>query len=476
MVDFINYLEDFRPKSGDQNSWVDDMLQCVSKVKKNLIKSGMGLLNLLSTVVCLGGLSTSVAAYSVIELNPVSNNFEPWLNDNDRVVWFGLDVAEDDYDIFYYDGSATTKVVNNSFNEYSPKINNNNIAVWYGNSGGEKIFSYSGSGVPANISGKSGAGDFRVGLSPQINSADNVVWFGHEGGATGNDNEIYFYDGTVTAITSNTVEDKEAQLNDNGLIVWQRDDGTAATDWNIYVYDTGAASPTQVLIGSDVGDDEFPQVNNAVSPQVVWRHDTGSNFIIQLWSSDTNTTNTISDGSSVNNKWPQLNDNGDVVWQGFDGNDQEIYLYSGGVVQQLTNNDYDDLEPQINTSGRVAWRGRPEADSEVFVWDGSSILQVSNDNCENINVRINDNNTLVWQAKDGAKSRIILALDNPSGNPPASILCAVTSASSSTPDSSRKADSGGCALNTRAGFDPVLVLLLAISTLYVWRKQPLGPR
>ncbi len=434
----------------------------------------MGFLNALCTVVCLGVFSTDVAAYSVIELNPVNNNFEPWLNDNDHVVWFGLDVAEGDYDIFYYDGTVTSKVANNAFNEYSPKINNSNKVVWYGNSGGEKIFSYDGSGLPQDISGSNGTGDLRVGFSPQINSVDNVVWFGYEG-AAGNGNEIYFYDGTVTAITSNTVEDKEVRLNDNGLIVWQRDDGTTTTDWNIYVYDTGAASPAPVLIGSDVGNDEFPQVNNAVSPQVVWRHNTGSDSIILLWSGGA--PEPISNlSSATRNKWPQINDAGTVVWQGFDGNDQEIYLYSGSVVQQLTNNDYDDLEPQINNNGVVAWRGRPEVDSEVFVWDGSSILQVSNDNCENINVRINDNNTLAWQAKDGAKSRIILAVDNPSGNPPSSIQCAVTSTSSAAPADSRKADSGGCALNTRAGFDPVLVLLLAISMFYVWRRQPLGSR
>ena len=37
-----------------------------------------------------------------------------------------------------------------------------------------------------------------------------------------------------------------------------------------------------------------------------------------------------------------LRDRGDVVWYGYDGNDYEIFLYSNGIVIQLTDNDYDD--------------------------------------------------------------------------------------------------------------------------------------
>jgi len=38
-----------------------------------------------------------------------------------------------------------------------------------------------------------------------------------------------------------------------------------------------------------------------------------------------------------------LNDRGDFVWQGFDGNDWEIFLYSNGIITQITDNEYDDL-------------------------------------------------------------------------------------------------------------------------------------
>ena len=37
-----------------------------------------------------------------------------------------------------------------------------------------------------------------------------------------------------------------------------------------------------------------------------------------------------------------LRDREDVVWYGYDGNDYEIFLYSNGIVIQITDNDYDD--------------------------------------------------------------------------------------------------------------------------------------
>ncbi len=37
-----------------------------------------------------------------------------------------------------------------------------------------------------------------------------------------------------------------------------------------------------------------------------------------------------------------------MVWQAYDGNDDEIFYYDGTKTIQLTDNDYDDLYPQIS--------------------------------------------------------------------------------------------------------------------------------
>ena len=54
---------------------------------------------------------------------------------------------------------------------------------------------------------------------------------------------------------------------------------------------------------------------------------------------------------------PQINDNGYLVWQGYDGNDIEIYLHDGFNTIQLTDNDHEDRNPQIYDNGYVVWYG-----------------------------------------------------------------------------------------------------------------------
>ncbi len=67
-----------------------------------------------------------------------------------------------------------------------------------------------------------------------------------------------------------------------------------------------------------------------------------------------------------------------MVWYGWDGGDYEIFLYSDGVITQLTNNsDSYDGYPQINASGQVVWEGagpdvwygdrRVADDTEIFL-------------------------------------------------------------------------------------------------------------
>ena len=73
---------------------------------------------------------------------------------------------------------------------------------------------------------------------------------------------------------------------------------------------------------------------------------------------------------------PQIH-NGQVVWVGLDGPDDEIFLYDGLSTIQLTNNSKVDDDPQIH-NGQVTWRGRGiEGSMEIFLYDGSSTIQLT---------------------------------------------------------------------------------------------------
>ena len=52
------------------------------------------------------------------------------------------------------------------------------------------------------------------------------------------------------------------------------------------------------------------------------------------------------------------------------------------ITTQLTNNSYDDGSPQINANGYVVWNGWDGTDYEIFIHDGTTITQLTNNSSD----------------------------------------------------------------------------------------------
>lgn len=87
-----------------------------------------------------------------------------------------------------------------------------------------------------------------------------------------------------------------------------------------------------------------------------------------------------------------------VVWEEYDGNDNEIFLYNGSATIQITDNDDYDTCPTVNENGYVAWHGPGTTGEEIFLYNGSNILQLTNSNDEFIerSPKINNQGHVVW--------------------------------------------------------------------------------
>ena len=120
---------------------------------------------------------------------------------------------------------------------------------------------------------------------------------------------------------------------------------------------------------------------------------------------------------------PQINDNNDVVWQGFDGNDYEIYMYDWGLdwVWQITDNSYDDLYPQINNNGDIAWQRDDGTYMTILFYEEAEdktweIRTSARDNSWNTLVPfMNNNGDIVWHENTGFAYNIFF-YDNSTGN------------------------------------------------------------
>ena len=53
------------------------------------------------------------------------------------------------------------------------------------------------------------------------------------------------------------------------------------------------------------------------------------------------------------------------MWEGYDGNDWEIYLWNGSETVALTDNDVTDVRPEISGT-LVVWEGWDGEDYEIF--------------------------------------------------------------------------------------------------------------
>ncbi len=113
---------------------------------------------------------------------------------------------------------------------------------------------------------------------------------------------------------------------------------------------------------------------------------------------------------------PQINDNNDVVWMGYDGNDYEIFMYEWLIdwVWQITDNSYDDYYPMINNNGDIAWQGRDGSEYQVFFYenDMDTIWEISSsDPGSHYNAMrpdLNDEGNVVWEEYNGAVYNIFL--------------------------------------------------------------------
>ena len=74
----------------------------------------------------------------------------------------------------------------------------------------------------------------------------------------------------------------------------------------------------------------------------------------------------------------------ELVWQGYDGSEPEIYLWDGATTTQLTNNSTYDQGPDVSGS-TVVWYGCDGGvgsscdggDWEIYLWDGATTTQLS---------------------------------------------------------------------------------------------------
>ncbi|HAG85638.1 MAG TPA: hypothetical protein DCL61_32000 [Cyanobacteria bacterium UBA12227] len=146
-------------------------------------------------------------------------------------------------------------------------------------------------------------------------------------------------------------------------------------DWDgITLYDGSRNRYTTINSQSQSPIHTFPAISGN---KVVFHSQTSSNsdYEIMLY----NGSRTIQlTNNRTNDYAPQISGN-NVVWYGYDGNDDEIYLYDGSKTIQLTNNTSRDYAPQIS-GNNVAWLSQKDDDphDELYLYNGTDTIKLGN--------------------------------------------------------------------------------------------------
>lgn len=319
------------------------------------------LLRILIAVFCIPIVS-SFAISAPIVLTSKCGNYSPEINNSGTIVWWAL--CDGENHIFIRENGKTKRLTKDGEMGQKPRINSEGAIVWQGYNGHEsKIHVYSaGKAKPLT--------DMEIKeLHPAINDRGGVVWQGivtkvGKNGRVMPDNVIFYFDGTsVKRLDVSTTPARSPNINNDGVIVFEgwvdKKDPTTGEIAHSYtgVFEISMLDEEGIKKLTDSTtymDNRSPMINNA--GMVVWSgmvdKKTSEIFLYDGNKTERLTFNTVDD------LVPKINDKGEVIWYGWDGNDYELFYYDGKRIRQLTNNSKDDIEPSLNDMGDVVWSGR----------------------------------------------------------------------------------------------------------------------
>ncbi|HEY9697847.1 MAG TPA: cadherin-like domain-containing protein [Trichocoleus sp.] len=270
-----------------------------------------------------------------------------------------------------------------------------------------------------------------VDASPKVDGF-NVVWSGNDD----TDSEVFFYNGTTRAIpvqlTNNSIDDLANEISGTN-VTWTTID-TTNISLQAFLYNTTTQASTRItaglvvsglpglnltvdvasgVSGSNVALNVFDSINLQVAQDYVAGRITIDEFIARgfetevfLYNGSTGTSTRLTNNATNDTAVGISGSN--IVWTGFDGNDNEVFFYSGttGTTTQLTNNTTNDTAVGISGSN-IVWTGFDGNDNEVFFYSGTTgtIAQLTNNATNDTAAGVSGLN-VIWTGFDDSDDEV----------------------------------------------------------------------
>lgn len=236
---------------------------------------------------------------------------------------------------------------------------------------------------------------------PQVNDLGEMTWMGQRI-ANGDYSYIQvFRRDSSGQIAELAVDGYRAAsypvLNARGDIAWQ---GTAVATGQVvaFLYQAASGEITRLTVGfqDDTVSYGWPDLNDNgdVVYSASWPVEGGSQSGIFLRSSDGTVTRLSESGFA-----PRISDRGDVIWTGGGANYYDLWRWDPvtRVVSHVADSAHN---AEINRNGDIVWLSWTESSGgmDVFTYNRATdaVIQVTNTRCDDYEALISDNGDIVW--------------------------------------------------------------------------------
>lgn len=188
--------------------------------------------------------------------------------------------------------------------------------------------------------------------APRINNNGHIVWSRDDNlGCLETNHTLMYYDGfEIHELTGDLYSNQPTEINDQNQIVWTRYDYCDYRDWDsdVLLWDNGVITTLDSL---EEFEPQMPAINNL--GVIAWQtrnRDTGVNSI-RIWRDGVTTVFT---------DWgwnPRLNDLGDIYFLRWHDDVQlwQSWAYLEGQLFQLTNDYFWNTDGDINNARQIVW-------------------------------------------------------------------------------------------------------------------------
>ncbi|GAB4550750.1 MAG: hypothetical protein Tsb0014_45230 [Pleurocapsa sp.] len=337
------------------------------------------------------------------------NDSNPYLASDGDISWQRA-VGEDDINVWYYDYSEkdgysedksvsigkspqleTNPYIYSKEEEtsvvYETKSDDGNSDIFYWNSevANKKITDTPGKETKPEV-----WGDYVVYNYQEKSKGDYYK-------DTSPERDIYLYDienDETTKIATGEGDEYNHHIVGE-YVVYEKESGENS---DIYLYDIAEEKTTEIATG-DKNETNAQVWGNG---NVVYEYEVGKdNKDIRYYDNLTGKTIVLADskGNEIN---PDISGNY-ITWQGWDGNDYEIYRYdiADESVKKLTDNKVDDYAPKVSTEGYVVYQQDwSEDNTDVYLYTDAKTIALGNSDYNEAKPEIYGDK-VTWQAWDG---------------------------------------------------------------------------